>query len=57
MHCWGEVKSLRAQSVGEVSILVMRAVFRICGNQGQPSVQLVEKLAASLEVFDYILKL
>ena len=57
MRCGSEVKSLRAQSVGEVSILVMRAVFRICGNQGQPSVQLVEKLAASLEVFDYILKL
>ena len=32
MCCWDELKSLRAQSVGEV----MRAVFRICGNESQP---------------------
>jgi len=35
----------------------MRAVYRICGNQSQPSVQLVEKVATSLEVFDHSLKL
>ena len=30
MCCWGELKILRAHSVGEVSaILVMRAIFRI----------------------------
>ena len=35
MRCWGELKSLRAQSVGEVR-LVMHAIFRICGNESQP---------------------
>ena len=44
MQCWGELKSLRAQSVGEV----MRAIFRICGNESQPGLQLVEKLATTL---------
>ena len=31
MPCWDELKSLRAQSVGEV----MRAIFSICGNESQ----------------------
>ena len=51
MRCWGELKSLRAQSVGEVSayyIVVVRAVFRICGNKSQRGLQLVEKLATPL---------
>ena len=47
MRCWGELKSLRGQSVGEVR-LVMRAIFRICGNQSQPGLQIVEKLAIPL---------
>ena len=42
MRCWGEVKSLRAQSVGEVN------AYRICGNESQPGLQLVEKLATPL---------
>ena len=47
MRCWGELKSLRGQSVGEVR-LVMRAIFRICGNESQPGLQLVEKLTTPL---------
>ena len=47
MRCWGELKSLRGQSVGKVS-LVMRAIFRVCGNQSQPGLQIVEKLATPL---------
>ena len=47
MLCWGELKSLRGQSVGEVR-LVMRAIFRICGNESQPGLQLVEKLSTPL---------
>ena len=47
MHGWGELKSLRAQSVGEVSV-VMRVIFRICGNESQPGLQLVENLAILL---------
>ena len=34
MRYWGELKSLRGQSVGEIR-LVMRAVFRICGKEKQ----------------------
>ena len=49
MHCWGELKCLRSQSVGEVR-LVMRAIFRICGNESQPGLQIVEKLTTSLTV-------
>ena len=30
-------------------ILVMRAVFRICGNESQPGLKLVKKLATSLK--------
>ena len=45
MRCWGELKSLRAQSVGEVTAyysgLIARAIFRICGNESQPGLQLV----------------
>ena len=52
MRCWGELKSLRAQSVGEVSAyysgLVARAIFRICGNESQPGLQVVKKLATAL---------
>ena len=44
----GELKSLRGQSAGEVR-LVMRAVFRICGNESQPGLQIVEKLASPLQ--------
>ena len=47
MLCWGELKSLTGQSVGEVR-LVMRAIFRICGNESQPGLQLVEKMAMPL---------
>ena len=39
MRCWGELKSLRAQSVGEVSS------YRICGNESQPGLQKIEKVA------------
>ena len=49
MRCWGELKSLRGQSVGKVR-LVMRAIFRICGNQSQPGLQIVEKLATPCQV-------
>ena len=41
MGCWGELKSLRSQSVGEVSALT-------CGNESQPGLQLVQKLATPL---------
>ena len=47
MRYWGELKSLRGQSVGEVG-LVMRAVFRICGKESQTGLQRVEKLATPL---------
>ena len=47
MPYWGELKSLRGQSVGEVG-LVMRAVFRICGKESQTGLQIVEKLATPL---------
>ena len=47
MRGWGELKSFRGQSVGEVRI-VMRAMFRICGNESQPGHQIVEKLATPL---------
>ena len=40
-------KSLRGQGVGEVR-LVMRASFRICGNESQPGLQIVGKLATPL---------
>ena len=46
MRCWCELKSERAQSVGVVSAmrtstsLVMRATFRICGNESQTGLQL-----------------
>ena len=42
MRCWGELKSLRARSVGEVNS------YRICGNESQPGVQIAEKLASPL---------
>ena len=52
MRCWGQLKSLRAQSVGEVSAyysgVVARAIFRICGNESQPGLQVVKKLATAL---------
>ena len=44
MRRWGELKSLRSQSVGNVR-LVMRAIFSVCGNESQPRLQKVEKLA------------
>ena len=47
MLCCGELKSLRRQSVGEVR-LVMRAIFRICGNESQPDLQLGQKLSTPL---------
>ena len=60
-HCTAFNKSwnhalLRSKCRWGQCVLVMRAVFRICGNQSQPSVQLVEKLATPLELFDYIWK-
>ena len=50
MPCWGELKSLRGQKVGEVRLhaTVMRAIFRICGNESQPGLQKVKKLATLL---------
>ena len=42
MRCWGQLKSLRARSVGEVSS------YRICENESQPALQIVEKLAKPL---------
>ena len=42
MHCWGKLKSLRARSVDEVNS------YRICGNESQPELQIVEKLASPL---------
>ena len=52
MHCWVELKSLWAQRVVEVGayILAMCAIFRMCGNESQPGLQLVEKLAMLLVV-------
>ena len=47
MRRWGELKSLRGRSVCEVR-LVMRAIFRICGNESQPGLEIVEKLATPL---------
>ena len=47
MRCRGELKSLRAQSVGEGSHSSL-AIFRICGNECQPGLQLVKKLATPL---------
>ena len=60
MHCWGELKCLRAQSLGEVSVsVVLHAIKRIinklwsgCGNEilthSQPGLQQVEKLVIPL---------
>ena len=57
MGCWGELKSLRAQSVGEVSeYLVMRAIFRIRGNESQPGLQIVKELAMPLPKALFICK-
>ena len=54
MRCWGELKGLRAQSDSEVSAYSgMRAIFRICGNESQLGLQLVEKLATPLIIFSY----
>ena len=38
MRRWGELKSLRSQSVGNVR-LVVRAIFSVCGNESQPGLQ------------------
>ena len=38
MHCWGELKAKE----------LMRAIFRICVNESQPGLQLVEMLATPL---------
>ena len=49
MRCWGELKSLGSQSVGEVSTyLVMRAIFGICGSESKAGLQLAETLATPL---------
>ena len=37
MRCWGQLKSLRARSVGEVSS------YRICENESQPALQKIRK--------------
>ena len=50
MRCWGELKSLKAQSGGQC-VLVMRAVFKICGNESQPGLQRVEKLVRPLHTY------
>ena len=55
MYCWGELKRLRAQSLGEVSTNHVRAINRVknkhfsgCGNEiptrSQPGLEQVEKL-------------
>ena len=52
MHCWGELKSLQrkvlVRSVPTSCILVMPAIFMICGNESKPDLQLVKKLTAPL---------
>ena len=64
MPCWGELKSVRPQSVGEVSAYLSCVQFSGCvvsfvlldlspGNESQPHLQLVEKLATPLGV-DYV---
>ena len=50
MHCRDELKSLRDQSVGKVRQVVL-AVFRICGNESQPGLQIVEELAMPLAYY------
>ena len=50
MHCWGELESLGGHSVGEVR-LVVRTIFRICGNESQPGLQIVEELAMPLAYY------
>ena len=52
MHCWGELKSLGGQSVAEVR-LVVRTIFRICGNESQPGLQIVEELTMPLAYYSY----
>ena len=42
MRCWGKLKSSKCWW-GQCA-LVVRAIFRICGNKSQPALQLVEKL-------------
>ena len=49
-HCWGELKSLRGESVGKVR-QVVHAVFRMCGNESQPGLQIVEELATPLAYY------
>ena len=44
MRCWVELKE---RWWGQC-VLVMRAIFRICGNESHPGPQLVEKLATPL---------
>ena len=41
MRCWGQLKSLTARSVGVNS-------YRICENESQPGLKIVEKLATPL---------
>ena len=51
MRFWAELKSLSAQSIGEVyCVLVMRPIFRKCGNESQQGLKLGEKLATPLTV-------
>ena len=47
----GWVKNLQSSKCWwSQCVLVMRAIFRICGNESQPGLQLVEKLATPLVV-------
>ena len=49
MRFWGELEGLRPQRVGEVSAYTNHACsFRICGNETQLGLQIVEKLATLL---------
>ena len=46
MHCWGELKGLRGQSVGEVSPYYSWVQFSgYVEMKSQPGLQIVEKLA------------
>ena len=47
----GWVKKLKSSKCWwSQCVLVMRAIFRICGNESQPGLQLVEKLATPLVI-------
>ena len=42
MHCWDELKKLKRSKCRGQCVEVMAAIFRICGNESQPGLQLVK---------------